>query len=83
MCPFFSVAKSIVAGPMIEERGKGGVSGQVGRLRSCEPPSHSRTTKYEYGVPQRLVRTASVLFMVVINSRNAYVTPSECVDACL
>ena len=45
--------------------------------------SHSRTTKYEYGVAQWLVRTASVLLMVVINSRNAYETPSECVHACL
>ena len=36
MWPFFSVAKSMVAGLMIGERGEGGVSGQEGRLRSCE-----------------------------------------------
>ena len=38
MWPFFSVVKSPVAGLMIGERGKGGVSEQEGRLRSCEPP---------------------------------------------
>ena len=60
--------------------GEGGVSGQEGRLRSCKRPSHSRTTKYK---SLWLVRTASVLLIVLINSRNAYVTPSESVRACL
>lgn len=83
MWPFFSVAKSTVAGPMIGERGEGGVSGQEGRLWSCEPPSHSRTTKYECEVPQWLVRTASILLIAVINGRNAYVTPAKaCARAC-
>lgn len=74
-----------VHGRWTHDRGEGGwwsfrTRGKIAVMRI---PSRSRTTKYEYGVAQWLVRTASVLLMVVINSRNAYVTPGECVHACL
>ena len=80
---FFLYGK--VHGRWTHDRGEGGRWSFRTRGKIAVMQTSITLADYQIRIrgPSMACAHGSVLLMVVINSRDAYVTPSECVNACL